>query len=146
MIYKEKKMNLFDTDNDYILVHCISNDFEMSMGVSVYFTHMGIKKYLIDNYYNDWNHHGYCIITDIGRKTCNLVTKEKFWKKPTYKTLKESLEDMKIQLSKLKIKPLKIAMPVIGCGLDKLNWNKVKEIIQDVFKYTDIEILVCIYE
>lgn len=34
-------------------------------------------------------------------------------------------------------------MPRIGCELDKLNWDKVKEIIQEVFVDTDVEILVC---
>jgi hypothetical protein len=37
----------------------------------------------------------------------------------------------------------KIAMPLIGCGLDRLDWNKVKDVIEDVFSDTDIEILVC---
>lgn len=37
----------------------------------------------------------------------------------------------------------KVAMPVIGCGLDRLNWNKVSEIIKKMFGDVDIEILVC---
>ncbi len=37
----------------------------------------------------------------------------------------------------------KIAMPMIGCGLDKLKWDDVSKIIKDVFKDTDVEILVC---
>jgi O-acetyl-ADP-ribose deacetylase (regulator of RNase III) len=37
----------------------------------------------------------------------------------------------------------KIAMPIIGCGLDRLQWDRVSEIIKEVFKNTDIEILVC---
>jgi len=37
----------------------------------------------------------------------------------------------------------KIAMPVIGCGLDRLNWNDVSEQIKDVFADMDVEILVC---
>ena len=37
----------------------------------------------------------------------------------------------------------KVAMPVIGCGLDKLEWYKVSGIIKEVFADTDIEILVC---
>ena len=37
----------------------------------------------------------------------------------------------------------KAAMPTIGCGLDGLKWNKVKEIIQNVFSDTNIDILVC---
>lgn len=38
---------------------------------------------------------------------------------------------------------IKIAMPIIGCGLDKLSWNKVSDIIKDVFMNTNMEILVC---
>ena len=37
----------------------------------------------------------------------------------------------------------KIAMPLIGCGLDRLEWYKVSEIIKRLFSNTDIEILVC---
>jgi len=37
----------------------------------------------------------------------------------------------------------KIAMPLIGCGLDRLDWEQVKDVIEDVFGETDIEILVC---
>lgn len=33
-----------------------------------------------------------------------------------------------------------LAMPKIGCGLDRLQWGKVREIIQDKFKDLDIEI------
>lgn len=38
----------------------------------------------------------------------------------------------------------KIAMPKIGCGLNHLRWDKVREMIQEVFEYTNIEILVCL--
>ena len=30
------------------------------------------------------------------------------------------------------------------CGLDKLEWDKVKDVIEDVFENTNIEILICI--
>ena len=33
-----------------------------------------------------------------------------------------------------------LAMPKIGCGLDKLQWSKVREIIKDEFKDVDIQI------
>ena len=36
-----------------------------------------------------------------------------------------------------------IAMPMIGCGLDRLNWIRVSYIIQKIFSETDIEIVVC---
>ena len=39
----------------------------------------------------------------------------------------------------------KLAMPRIGCGLDKLDWSIVKNLISDVFKnYNgDISIKIC---
>ena len=37
----------------------------------------------------------------------------------------------------------KIAMPVIGCGLDRLDWNDVSEQIKSVFTNIEVEILVC---
>ena len=37
----------------------------------------------------------------------------------------------------------KISMPKIGCGLDGLQYDKVEKIIKEVFKDTNIEILVC---
>jgi hypothetical protein len=35
-----------------------------------------------------------------------------------------------------------LAMPRIGCGLDKLNWSQVAELIQRVFEQVDIEITI----
>ena len=35
-----------------------------------------------------------------------------------------------------------IAMPMIGCGLDGLEWDKVSQIIQKTFEDTEINIKV----
>ena len=72
----------------------------------------------------------------------NLVTKEKYWHKPTYNSLTDALKSMRSACRYCNIK--KIAMPMIGCGLDRLRWDKVSEIIKDVFKDENIEILVCV--
>ena len=37
----------------------------------------------------------------------------------------------------------RVAMPVIGCGLDRLEWEKVSAIIREVFSDTGVEVLVC---
>lgn len=39
----------------------------------------------------------------------------------------------------------KLAIPRIGCGLDGLVWQKVKDLLQEVFKNTPIEIIVYNY-
>ena len=37
----------------------------------------------------------------------------------------------------------KLAMPLIGCGLDKLDWSIVESMIKKVFEFANIEIMVC---
>ena len=69
------------------------------------------------------------------------MTKERSFHKPTIITIRLALEKMKRICLEHNIK--KIAMPVIGCGLDRLNWNNVSEQIKGVFTDTDVEILVC---
>ena len=71
----------------------------------------------------------------------NLVTKARVFHKPTYESLYDTLLDMRVQCENLDISSLSI--PLLGCGLDRLNWEQVKDIIEDVFDSTDIEILVC---
>ncbi len=71
----------------------------------------------------------------------NLITKERYFQKPTYQSMRLALEVMKRICGEEEI--YKIAMPIIGCGLDKLSWDKVAKIINDLFMDTDIEILVC---
>lgn len=36
-----------------------------------------------------------------------------------------------------------IVMPRIGCGLDQLEWKKVRNIIFRVFRYIPVNIVVC---
>mgnify|MGYP001795579593 CR=1 FL=1 len=68
------------------------------------------------------------------------VTKEKYWNKPTYSSLRSSLEAMRDHCNTHKV--TKLSMPRIGCGLDGLQWNKVLELIKDVFRETDVKITV----
>ena len=58
-----------------------------------------------------------------------------------YETLYDTLVDMRDYCEEYDI--TKIAMPRIGCGLDQLEWDRVYEMLEDVFFDTDIEILVC---
>ena len=40
----------------------------------------------------------------------------------------------------------KIALPLIGCGIDGLEWKTVRKAIKEVFGDMDIEIVVCYLE
>ena len=144
MVLTEVHQDLFTVPKDYILVHCISADFALGAGIAKEFAKRGVKEWL----------QNYSLITDREVGKCittfetgwvaefNLITKEKHWLKPTYKSLRIALEDAK-RNCELTDKKLKLAMPRIGCGLDKLQWDKVKQIIEEVFDDTDVEILIC---
>ena len=71
----------------------------------------------------------------------NLVTKPRCYHKPILEVLRDTLIDMRDQCEYLDI--TKLAMPRIGCGLDCLDWDDVKELLFEVFEDSDIEILVC---
>lgn len=143
--------DLFTADKDCALAHCISSDYAMGAGIAKAFTKMGVKDAIIKlcgtpTVYNDghtdrWENIGYCIpVTVNNRRIFNLVTKERYWQKPTLKTMAEALEHMKKHISFTKC--TKIAMPRIGCGLDKLQWADVKQLIKKTFEGMDIEIIV----
>lgn len=145
MKYSEVQADLFEFAGDYALAHCISADFGMGRGIVVEFNRrFNMKNVLREKYpdylrewYESGREHG-CIYEN---GVLNLVTKERYYYKPTYDSLRGALEDMKIECLLNGIK--KVAMPKIGCGLDKLLWNHVRVIIFDVFGNTDIEIKVC---
>jgi len=135
---KEIIQDLFSVDDSYFLAHCISADARMGAGIAVEF----VKRFpQITRLRNDWqtyNAVGTC--RKIGR-VFNLITKYRAWDKPTYGTLTRSLEDMKLKAIEKGV--AKIAMPRIGCGLDGLQWHIVRNVIEDVFDDTEIEILIC---
>lgn len=152
MIYKEVKQDLFSVSSDYYLAHCISADFKMGAGIAKKFAEMGTREWLFDLYDDKpypWNGTGACVYTwaanakDKYKGVFHLITKGKYYEKPTYTTLRQALESLKYSASSSIHDVKKIAMPKIGCGLDRLDWNKVRPMIQDVFADTNIEILVC---
>lgn len=146
MKYTEEFKNLFSVPDEYCLAHCISADFGMGKGIVVEFNKRFDMKRILQKKYPDYLDYfrsirkgtGDCLLEN---RVFNLITKERYFEKPTYKSLKQAMKQMKTLCEKNNIQ--KIAMPTIGCGLDRLQWNKVSQIVQDVFKDTDIEILVC---
>lgn len=129
----EKQGNLFKTECKY-LMHCISADYAMGAGIAVEFK----KRFgLIGTLSNYNSHPGDCILV---KNVFNLITKRNYWNKPTYNAFRNSLLAMKeIALEK---NITEIAGPKIGCGLDKLKWPTVKQILEEVFKDTDITIII----
>ena len=141
MTYKEIKFNLFELNDEYYLGHCISADCQsdsraMGLGIVVEFNKRFKVKSKIQNYPKV--NVGDCVL--IGR-SLNLITKSKYYGKPSYEAIRISLESMRDVVIENNIKY--IGLPKIGSGLDRLVWIAVREIIKDVFKELDVEIVVC---
>lgn len=131
--------DLFTMEQGYYLAHCISADFALGAGIAKAFDSVYNMRFKLFRHYPDYEYHcGDALLID---NVFNLVTKRKCWGKPTYESLRESLEMMREQLEFLDA--TKLAMPWVGCGLDKLNKDQVYDIICEVFEDMDIEIVIC---
>lgn len=141
MIYKEVVRDLFSVPQGYYLAHCISADYALGAGIAKIFNEVYNMRHKLHRDYGQFDGDeavGHALLVE---NVFNLVTKEGCYMKPTYDTLREALIDMKEQCEEMEL--LRVAMPLIGCGLDGLEWDKVKEIIKETFDNTDIKILIC---
>ena len=136
--YQEFQGDLFSATNDFALCHCVSRDFNMGKGIATIFKNRygRVEELKAQNA----NIGGCAFLNDNGKFLFYLVTKEKYFQKPTYESLAQSLVCMKNHC--LRHGVTKIAMPKIGCGLDKLVWNRVREMILDTFSNSGIAIRV----
>ena len=143
MVYNEVHGDLFAAPQGCYLVHCISGDYALGAGIAKIFDEVYNMRYKLHKNYaiengKKFDNVGRALLVD---NVFNLVTKKRCFHRPTYDDLYDTLIDMREQMADFGI--TKLAMPLIGCGLDKLEWNKVKDVIEDVFEDTNVEILVC---
>lgn len=138
MIYREISGDVFSADDSFALAHCISADCKMGSGIAVSFKERfpEMKSWLMQR----GPKVGQAIIYDGGKPVINLITKSRFWLKPTYTTFRQAIADMKDKMLELDIN--KLAIPKIGAGIDRLDWDKNRNIITEEFADTDIEIVV----
>ena len=153
--YEERQCDLFkeygDRDDVYF-AHYISADGIMVESITIQFVDWFKKKY-------DLSLRSLCSYRDRNKGTCietgrlfNLVIKEHYLDKPTYSSLERSLKCLaKAYMQNYVINSMDgvedklttIVMPCMGCGLDQLNWTKVRDIIFKVFRYIPVNIVVC---
>ena len=121
------------------IAHCISADAKMSKGFAETICRKvnGLREYCrktkstVGSVIPDWDRESNNFIY-------NLVTKSKFFEKPTIDSLRNSLKNVKGHALLNNIN--KILMLKNGCGLDKLQWTDVFKLIQDTFTYSGIQI------
>ncbi len=133
----EIKRDLFASESP--LAHCVSKDFSMGKGIAVLFKD---KFGTVSQTYRQGKNIGDIVVIDRqlpqNKYIFHMITKEHYYDKPTYKTLTLCLEKLYQKCKELNIND--ISMPKIGCGLDRLEWNKVKIILEKIF--TDINVVV----
>ncbi|XP_067675452.1 ADP-ribose glycohydrolase OARD1-like [Haliotis asinina] len=134
--FVEMKGDLFKCPETDAIVHCVSQDMHMGKGIAVLFK----KKFGgVEELKSQGKKPGEtAVLKRESRFVYYLVTKPKYFNKPTYDTLTSSLQDMKKHVVENKVGS--VSMPRIGCGLDGLQWHKVTNIVKDVFADTDVKV------
>ncbi|XP_039439698.1 ADP-ribose glycohydrolase OARD1-like isoform X1 [Culex pipiens pallens] len=126
---RELDGDLFAAPKDHSLAHCVASDLKMGAGIAVRFKQLfkGVDELRAQSV----GVGGVAVLKDGGRFVYYLITKEGSYDKPTYGDLTRSLEAMRKHMLENGAK--KLAIPRIGCGIDGLEWPKVKGILNTTF-------------
>ena len=135
----ELEGDLFKSPHNFSLGHCISSDFHLGKGIAKDFlakfhsTYQDLKmvKFGVGEV---------AVFNDDKRFVYNLVTKRFYYQKPTYTTLRCSLNKMREHM--LANNVTQLALPRLACGLDKLDWQTVKSMLVECFQNDPFEIRV----
>ncbi|KAJ8949926.1 hypothetical protein NQ318_007634 [Aromia moschata] len=144
-VTREEPRDLFQTPADFCLAHCVAADLRMSRGIALTF-----KKAFgqLEELRRQRPEVGRVLrITaaeqEKERSVFYLVTKQLSHHKPTYQTVWDTLVELRDVLLSQSISSL--AIPKIASGLDGLDWRVRRSMLEVLFRFTGIEILVCCY-
>uniref|UniRef100_A0A1I8M681 Macro domain-containing protein n=1 Tax=Musca domestica TaxID=7370 RepID=A0A1I8M681_MUSDO len=130
--------DLFSAPESHSLAHCVAADFGMGAGIAVKFKQIYGQ---VDELLSQGVQSGGGAGLQKNRGVIYyLVTKKQSWDKPTYDTLRSSLEAMREHMKSNNVENL--AIPRIGCGIDGLEWNKVIAELHKVFCNEHLHIVV----
>uniref|UniRef100_A0A182NRH1 Macro domain-containing protein n=1 Tax=Anopheles dirus TaxID=7168 RepID=A0A182NRH1_9DIPT len=127
---REIEGDLFAAPKDHSLAHCVAADLKMGAGIAVRIKQQygKVEELRAQNV----GVGGVAVLADGSQRYIYyLITKKTYNLKPTYDDLTRSLEAMKTHMASNGVG--KLAIPRIGCGIDGLEWGKVKEILNKVF-------------
>ena len=136
----EQPGDLFVDCPPYISIgNAVSLDFSMHAGLAKVFR---AKFGRIDFLRSQVTATGMCsVLQHKGRYVFYLVTIARFYQKPTYTTVTQALQSLRYHLLRLGLK--QVALPGrMCCGLDRLHWRTVKQIITTVFQGSGVHIYI----
>lgn len=133
------------TKGEDIYVHCVSSDFALGAGIAKIFREkfpiFVERKQEMIRKFPKAKLSGLFSVASNGCIIVNLVTKKNYWEKPTYETMETSLRSLRqyiMQRPHIK----RVLMPRIGCGLDRLDWSRVRVMIENILENVDVEVKV----
>ena len=141
----EKPGNLFDSEDD-ALAHCVSSDLAMGRGIAVEFVQryggrdelqaqphaVGDVPSLVRDARSEDR--------DKKLRVYFMVTKPRYFHKPTAATLRQALDTLATHCIVDNIQTL--SMPRIACGLDRMRWDNVERMIRAAFAHTSVHVTV----
>lgn len=150
------KQDITTISSDFLICHCISADAAMGAGVALALVRRfpsmksEVKDCLETIPFAQRVSQVVFFVDDTSNALiANMITKTHYWDKSStmpqgayLNNLRQCLILVKQVMLERDIK--KLAMPKIGCGLDRCSWIEVESIILDVFGGTDIDITVCV--
>ncbi len=139
--YKEINGDLFSAPDRYALAHCVSADKALGAGIALEFRNRypNMLKKFEGTKFEVGKCYGYTE-PEPRRSIINIVTKEKYSDKPTYDDFAKAIQSLKEVVVAHRIKFL--AVPLLGCGLDQLDWERVSYILTGTFYDVDVAIVV----
>lgn len=150
------KKDITTISSDFLICHCISADAAMGAGVALALVRRfpsmksEVKDCLKDTPLRQRVGQVVFYVDDTTNAVvANMVTKTHYWYKSSTMPQGAYLDNLRRCLVSVRQVMLergikKLAMPKIGCGLDRCSWMEVESIILDVFDGTDIDITVCV--
>ena len=138
-IFRFSSGNILDSPNS--IAHCVSSDFAMRKGLAstIACCYPALQQMRI--YSSKCIPPGTLVAYYDASRTrfvYNLVTKRRFFHKPTYDTLQLSLLALKQHIFNNNIN--EISIPRLGSGYDRLHWPTVLALLYQVFAHTKITI------
>jgi len=136
----EEHKDLFTVRGDWHYAHCIATDLGMGAGIAVPMQKKFRLRAKLRGQHESLSSPT-CVLTG---RVFNLITKTRSSGKPDYGSMEGALTKLRELVVAGDVK--RIAMPKIGCGLDRLSWGRVKLLMERVFEDVDVEILVCVWK
>lgn len=138
----ESKGDIFETDKSMALAQCVSSDLKMTKGIALEFR----RRFGGLNQLRRLPR----TVPDVlslrlkEREIFYLVTKQHFWQKPEPEHFFQSLQKLRTLCEKREIRTL--TCPRLGTGLDGLQWETVRSMLQYIFRDSQVTIQVLVPE